>query len=53
MAGMRHQAPERGAGNKENASSELKAGGATQREATYGDWLQLQRTVGIGWLGSY
>ncbi|MCY9691547.1 hypothetical protein [Paenibacillus alginolyticus] len=51
MAEMRHQASERGAGNKETASSERKAGGAAQRETTYGDWLQLQRTVGNRMVG--
>lgn len=46
MADLRHRAPERGTGKKQNAGGERTAAGTGQPPAAYGDWLQLQRTVG-------
>lgn len=51
MSGGRHQAPERGAGKSESVGSERAVGGAAQQAATYGDWMQLQRTVGNRMVG--
>lgn len=51
MAGVRHQPPERGAGKSESTGSERTAVGAAQQAATYGDWMQLQRTVGNRMVG--
>lgn len=51
MAGMRHQAPERGAGKSGSAGGERTTGETAQRAEAYGDWRQLQRTVGNRMVG--
>ncbi|WP_309119242.1 hypothetical protein [Paenibacillus sp.] len=52
MIGGRHQAPKRQQGKSGSSGGERKVGETMQQEAPYGDWQQLQRSMGNRMVGN-